>query len=96
MTYAIAATWRAKEGEEERIREILEAVAPASRAEPGCRLYQAHRSADDPRDFFIYEQYDDEAAFEAHAQTDHVERHVRGDAAPRLELRERAIFMTLE
>ena len=96
MTYVVTATWRAREGEAERVREILETLTPLCRAEPGCRQYQAHRSPDDPRLFFIYEQYDDEAAFEAHAQTDHVERHVRGDAAPRLELRERAIFMTLE
>lgn len=96
MTYVVTATWRAREGEEERVREILQLLTPLCRAEPGCRQYQAHRSAEDPRLFFIYEQYDDEAAFEAHAQTDHVERHVRGDAAQRLELRERAIFTTLE
>lgn len=96
MTYAVAATWRAKEGEEERIREILEAVAPASRAEPGCRLYQAHRSADDPRDFFIYEQYDDEDAFEAHTRTPHFEEHVRGQAVPRLESRSVASYLTLD
>lgn len=92
----VTATWRTKEGEEERIRELLEILTPLCRAEPGCRMYQAHRSADDPRLFFIYEQYDDEAAFEAHARTDHVERYVRGDAVARLEVRERAIFGTLE
>ena len=96
MTYVVTATWRAREGEAERVREILEVLTPLCRAEPGCRQYQAHRSPDDPRLFFIYEQYDDEAAFETHAQTDHVERHVRGDAVPRLELRERAIFTTLD
>ena len=62
----------------------------------GAHHRDAHRSPDDPRLFFIYEQYDDEAAFQAHAQTDHVERHVRGDAVARLELRERAIFTTLD
>lgn len=96
MTYVVTATWRAREGEEERVREILEILTPLCRSEPGCRQYQAHRSTEDARLFFIYEQYDDEAAFEAHARTDHVERHVRGDAASRLELRERAIFTTLE
>ena len=96
MTYVVTATWRAREGEAERVREILETLTPLCRAEPGCRQYQAHRSPDDPRLFFIYEQYDDEAAFLAHAQTDHVERHVRGDAVARLELRERAIFTTLD
>ncbi len=92
MTYAVAATWRARDGEEERIRELLEILTPLCRAEPGCRQYQAHRSPDDPRLFFIYEQYDDEAAFETHARTDHVARYVLGDAVPRLERRERAFY----
>lgn len=92
MTYVVAATWRAREGAEERIREILDLLTPLCRAEPGCRLYQAHRSTEDPRLFFIYEQYDDEAAFEEHAATEHVERYVRGEAVPLLEVRERAFY----
>ena len=92
MTYAVAATWRAREGEEERIRELLAILTPLCRVEPGCRQYQAHRSAEDPRLFFIYEQYDDEAAFQAHARSEHVERYVLGDAMPRLETRNRAFF----
>ena len=68
MAYVVSATWRARDGEEERIRELLETVAPLCRAEPACRLYEAHRSTEDPRDFYIYEQYDDEAEFLAHAR----------------------------
>jgi len=96
MTYVVAATWRAREGEEERIRELLEILAPLCRAEPACRLYQAHRSPEDPREFYIYEQYDDEAAFQAHMQTDHFEAYVRGEAIPRLERRERAFYVTMD
>lgn len=92
MTYAVAATWRAKEGEEESIRELLQILTPLCRAEPGCLQYQAHRSTEDSRLFFIYEQYDDEAAFDAHARSDHVERYVLRDAVPRLERRERAFY----
>ena len=95
MAYVVAATWRAREGEEERIREILERIAPLCRDEPACRLYQAHRSPEDPRVFFIYEQYDDEAGFQAHTESEHFETYVRGDAVPRLESRERAIYVTL-
>lgn len=96
MAYVVAATYRAKEGEEERIREILEFMAAPSRAEPGCRFYQAHRSAEDPRVFFLYEQYVDEAGYQAHMATDHFERHIRGEAIPRLESRERAFYLTLD
>lgn len=96
MAYTLAVTWRAKAGEEERVRAILEAITPLCRAEPACRAYVAHRSVDDPALFFIYEQYDDEAGFRAHAETEHVRRLVLGDAADRLESRERAVYETLD
>jgi quinol monooxygenase YgiN len=96
MTYVVAATWYAREGAEERIREILERLTPQVREEPGCRMWQVHRSPDDPRLFFLYEQYDDEAAFEAHTATPHVERYVRGEAIPLLERRERAFYHTVD
>lgn len=96
MAYVVAATYRTKEGEEERVREILEIMAPLSRAEPACRFYQAHRSPDDPRVFFLYEQYEDEAGYQAHMATEHFERHLRGEAIPRLESRERAFYITLD
>jgi quinol monooxygenase YgiN len=96
MAYVVAATYRAKVGEEERIASILRTVAPLSRKEPGCRIYQVHRSTDDSRIFFLYEQYRDEAAYRAHQATKHFQHHVRDDALPRLETRERAFFETLD
>ena len=96
MAYVVAATWRAKEGEEDRIRQILEIMTPLSRAEQECLLYQSHRSPEDPRVFFLYEQYTDAAGYEAHMATEHFETYVRGDAIPRLESRERAFYETLD
>ena len=96
MAYVVAATYRAKEGEEEQIREILELMAAPSRAEPACRFYQAHRSPEDPRTFFLYEQYDDEAGYRAHMASEHFERHIKGEAIPRLESRQRAFYITLD
>lgn len=96
MPYVVAATYRCKEGEEEVVREILEAMAPLSRQEPGCLFYQAHRSPDDPRVFFLYEQYVDESGYEAHMATEHFERHIKGEAIPRLESRERAFYETID
>lgn len=96
MLYVVCATWRAKQGEEDRIAEIMEVMTPLTRAEPGCLLYQAHRSVDDPRLFFLYEQYDDEAAFKAHTDADYFKEHVLGDAVPRLESRERVFYATMD
>jgi quinol monooxygenase YgiN len=96
MAYVVAAVYRSKPGEDEKIREVLEAMAPLSRQEPGCLFYQAHRSPDDPRLFFLYEQYADEAGYQAHMASEHFEKYIRGQAIPRLETRERAFYLTLE
>jgi (4S)-4-hydroxy-5-phosphonooxypentane-2,3-dione isomerase len=96
MAYVVTAIWRAKEGEEEAIERILHRIVPIFRAEPACRQFVAHRSLDDPRTFFLYEQYDDEAGFQAHAASETVRTDVLGDAVPRLEERVRALYETLE
>jgi quinol monooxygenase YgiN len=96
MVYAVAATWRSRAGNEDRIAEILERITPLCRDEPACRFYQAHRSTDDPCLFFIYEQYDDEAGFEAHTRTHHFQALVIGEAVPLLEGRERAFYTPLD
>ncbi len=96
MAYVVAAWWRAKEGQEETIARVIEAMTPPSREEPGCLFYQAHRSPDDPRLFFLYEQYVDEAGYEAHMASPHFEEHVKGIAIPNLESRERSFYETID
>ena len=96
MTFVVTAIWRAKEGEEERIAEILATNAALSEEEPGCLMFVAHRAVDDPRTFLLYEQYDDEAAFKAHMETKHFKELVLGNAVPRLENRERAFYNTMD
>jgi autoinducer 2-degrading protein len=95
MTYVVAATWVAREGEEEHIAQILRTVAELTRHEPGCLLFVTHRSLEDPRRFLLYEQFEDEAAFRAHNESEHFKKHVLGDAVPRLEKRERTFFEIL-
>lgn len=95
MGYALAVTWVARPGKEDRVEEILRTMMPLTQAEPGCLHYYAHRSAEDPARFFLYEQYRDEAAFEAHCESDHFKRHVLGDAVPLLASRERQSYMPL-
>jgi quinol monooxygenase YgiN len=96
MAYVVAAHWRAKEGKAERLAALIEELAPPSRGEPGNRFYQAQRSVDDPQLFFLYEQYADEAAYEAHMATEHFTRLVKEEAIPELlESRERAFYTTI-
>lgn len=95
MAYVVSALWRAKQGEDEHIARIVEEMTPPSREEPGNLFYQGHRSPDDPRLFYLYEQYVDEAGYQAHQDSEHFQRLVVGDAIARLESRERAFYETI-
>ena len=95
MAFALTARWVAKEGEEERVAEALRALAPASRAEPGCLSYQPCRDPANPRVFLVFEVYTDEQAYKAHGESDHFRRYAL-PAFELLERRERAFYQTLD
>jgi quinol monooxygenase YgiN len=96
MAYVVVARWRANAGSEERVIAVLEELMRATRAEPGCVGYQPHQSTDDPRDFLIYEQYADEAGFQAHLESEHFTRLVLEEAVPELlESRDRTLYRPL-
>jgi quinol monooxygenase YgiN len=96
MAHVVAAIWTAKEGQEETILDVIKKMTPLSRQEPGCIYYQAQRSPENPRVFFLYEQYINEAGYEAHMATPHFERYVKGEAIPNLESRERVFYETID
>jgi quinol monooxygenase YgiN len=96
MGYVIRATWTARAGEEAAVLGALRELAPLSRAEPGCLVYQAYQDPAEPRVFRLFEVYADEDAFKAHAASEHFQRIGLGDAIPRLENRERAFYQTLD
>ena len=72
---ALAVTYTFAPGKEDEAVGHFRQLIPASRAEPGCRMYVVHRGKDDPAKFFIYEQYDDQAALDAHRASPHFERY---------------------
>jgi autoinducer 2-degrading protein len=92
MTYVVCAKWIAREGETEAVAAAIQCLIEPSRNEAGILLYQPHRDAEDPGVFFFYEQYVDRAAYDAHLQSEHVQRHGLEDAIPRLASRERAYY----
>jgi quinol monooxygenase YgiN len=95
MTYVVAAKWRAKPGSEGRLAELCGEMTEPSRAEPGNVFYQAHRSVEDPQLFYLYEQYVDEAGYQAHMDSEHFTRLVKEEAIPELlESREREFYET--
>ena len=96
MARVLLALWTAQPGKEDVIKSVIKTMTPLSRSEPGCLQYQAHVAADDPRLFFLYEQYADQAAIDAHRATPHFQRHVLGEAIPNLESRQVTVFETLD
>ena len=96
MAFVVLASYVAKPGEEENVAAILRAVAPLSREEPGCLAYEVHDSVDDPTRFLLYEQYEDETAYQSHQQTDHFRDLILGGAVPKLDSRQRQFFRTLD
>jgi len=71
----LAVSWMAHEGHEAEVAEIFGKLQAASRQEPGCLMYIVHRHNSEPRRFFIYEQYRDEAALEAHRNSPHFQQY---------------------
>jgi quinol monooxygenase YgiN len=91
MPYAVAATYTVKAGEEAQVEAALIAMVESTRSEPACLVYEVHRSLEDPSVFFLYEQYADEAGFQAHLASEHFARQIKGEVWPRLEQRQRLI-----
>ncbi len=71
----LAVTWLANAGKEKDVSEIFAKLQAASRQEPGCLMYTVHRHKTDPRRFFIYEQYRDETALQAHRDSPHFQEY---------------------
>ncbi len=72
----LAVTWMAKPGRESEVAELFRKLQVASRQEAGCLIYIVHRHQTDAQRFFIYEQYRDQAALEAHRNSPHFQDYV--------------------
>ena len=69
----VVAKIRAAKGKADALAALLkEQVAAVMKAEPGCLVYRPHRSTKDPDVFVFYEQYKDDAAFDAHRKAPHL------------------------
>jgi quinol monooxygenase YgiN len=59
------------EADHDAVAEMLRKLTLASRKEAGCVNYVSHFLAGDPATVLIYEQYEDEAALDAHQNSPH-------------------------
>ena len=68
----IAGTVRVRPGRREEAMRAARAMVAATRAEPGCRHYRFYADLEDPEIFFLFEEWDSEAALAAHFQSEHM------------------------
>ena len=71
----LAVVWVAKASHEDDVANVFRKLEAESRREPGCLMYIVHRHKDEPARFFIYEQYRDDAALQAHRDSPHFQEY---------------------
>lgn len=94
--YVVVARWLVQEGHVENVIAAIKEMIPHALAEPACEAYIVNQSVENPRQFLLYEQYHDEAGFQAHTQTAAFKELVLGKIVPLLEDRGRDIYRTVE
>lgn len=90
--FVVAIELDAKPGEEAAVAAGLQAMVAPTMAEPGVKLFLPYRAPTDPKAFFIFEPYENEADWAAHQETPHFKTFV-DEILPRLARRERVPFV---
>src|SRR5690242_21541933 len=90
----VVAQWEARDGEADRVAEILSRFLPEAQKEPGAQLFLISRAKDNPAQFLFYELFRDEAAFKALQESAHFKAYIAGQV-PLLANRERAQYALL-
>lgn len=75
VPFAVVVTFQIKPGHLEPFLVLMRANAQSSLTqEPGCRQFDVATDPDSPGEVFLYEVYDDAAAFQVHLDSDHFKR----------------------
>jgi len=91
----VVAQWEAKDGQADRVADILARFLPEAQREAGAKLFLISRAKDNPAQFLFYELFRDEAAFKAHQESAHFKTYIAEQALPLLSRRERAQYTLL-
>lgn len=84
MSLHVIARFRARDGKENELREVLQTLIVPTRAENGCIRYELFENPADGRDLVFVEEWTDDAALDAHLQTAHI-AHARNRFAELVE-----------
>jgi (4S)-4-hydroxy-5-phosphonooxypentane-2,3-dione isomerase len=86
--FVVTVTFRVKQDAVEGFRAaVLQQAKNSLTKEDGCKRFDVCFNDDDPRSVFLYELYDDAAAFDHHSQTEYF-KNFRTVSAPMLEDRD--------
>ena len=66
MPVILYAESTAKSGSESEVETLISGLAEDVRREPGNTEFTVYRERDNSRKFFVFEQYRDDASFDAH------------------------------
>ena len=91
----LAVTYLIQHGQEGRAIELFAALTQQTHTEPGNLYYLVHRSPTEPRRFFIYEQYTDQAALDTHRASPHFIQYATNGLFNILEKREAEMYVPL-
>ena len=88
MTKTLYAEFTVKPGSESRVAEMMTELALLVRQEPGNELFLPYTRETNPREYFVFEVYRDEAAFQQHISADYgrtfnaeLADHIEGDGS---------------
>jgi quinol monooxygenase YgiN len=88
MTKTLYAEFTVKPGSEIRVAEMMTELTELVRQEPGNELFLPCTRPTNPRQYFVFEVYRDEAAFQEHISADYgrvfnaeLTDHIEGDGS---------------
>ena len=91
----IVAQWEARDGEADKVADILRQFLPEAQSDPGSKLFLISRGRENPAQFLFYELFVDDAALKAHQESGYFKTYIAGQALPLLAKRERAQYALL-
>ena len=71
MAKTLYAEFTVKPGSEDRVAEMMRELTKHVRREPGNQLFLPYTRESNPREYFVFEVYEDDAAFEEHISADY-------------------------
>ncbi|NSX56193.1 putative quinol monooxygenase [Parasulfitobacter algicola] len=90
--FVVAINIVAKDGKSDAVADILESLIIPTMAESGVKFFMPYRSPTDPKAFFIYEIYVNEAGWDAHNTSNHFQSAIK-KLLPLIKTRSRVPFV---